>query len=114
MRIKAITGAGLLLLASLAASPTALAGVRIVVVVRPPPRIEYVTPMPYRGAVWIPGHRVVRGRWVWVPGCWVRRPYRNTYWIPARWTPRGRIWVWRGGYRGSRRGHDRDRDGWRH
>lgn len=110
MSRKAMLSAGLLLLASLAASPAALAGVRIIVAVAPPlPRIEYVTPVPYRSAVWIPGHWVVRGGWVWAPGYWARRPYRNAYWVPGRWTPRGRAWVWRGGYWNGR--GDRDRDG---
>jgi YXWGXW repeat-containing protein len=38
----------------------------------PPPRVEVVTVVPYRGAVWMPGHWSSHGRhrWVWVPGHW--------------------------------------------
>jgi hypothetical protein len=57
----------------------------------PPPQVEVVPPMPYAGAVWIPGvWEWQGGRHVWVRGRYVR-PRAGYYYQPHRWerTPSG-------------------------
>jgi hypothetical protein len=65
----------------------------------PPPVAEAPGPVPYAGAVWVPGyHRWERGAYVWVPGHYERPRRPGAVWIPGHWkqTPRG--WVWRPGH----------------
>ena len=65
----------------------------------PPPVAETPGPMPYAGAVWIPGHhRWAGGAYVWVPGHYARPHHPGAAWVPGHWkeTPRG--WVWREGH----------------
>jgi hypothetical protein len=65
----------------------------------PPPVVERPGPVPYGGAVWVPGHHRWNGyRYVWVPGHYVHARRPGAVWVPWHWvqTPHG--WVYRQGH----------------
>lgn len=66
----------------------------------PPPRNAVVVGRPpHPGFVWTPGYQRWRGgRYVWVPGRWVRPPRPGAVWVQPAWNPRGSGWVFRNGY----------------
>ncbi len=85
------------------AAPMAQAGVGVGVFVGfgpPPPRHEVIVARPAWGACWVRGHwawRAHGGRYVWVPGYWVRgRP--GYVWVQGRWHHRHEGWAYREGY----------------
>ena len=60
----------------------------------PRPEVEAPPPRPGVGFVWTPGyHRWDGGRYVWVPGAWVRPPRPRAHWVRAHWVHRPRGWV---------------------
>lgn len=69
-----------------------------VVVAPPPPRVEYVGPPPFIGAIWLDGFWTWRGnRHDWVPGRW-EAPRSGNNWVPHRWDRDGNQWRERGGH----------------
>jgi hypothetical protein len=59
----------------------------------PPAKSEVKPPAPGRKAVWIEGHwKWSDGRYVWVPGYWVKKPHGK--WMSGRWEKRPHGWVW--------------------
>lgn len=57
-----------------------------------PPRaiVEHPVRAPGAGYVWTSGyHRWDGGRYVWVPGAWVRPPRPHARWERAHWVHRG-------------------------
>ena len=72
--------AGGIVLAALTAP--AIAQVHVYIGGAPPPMRREVRPaMPGAGFVWNEGYWGDRGgRYVWVPGVWVRPPYDGAYW----------------------------------
>ena len=77
------------------------AGVVEVAAEPPPPQVEIVPPLPYPGAIWVPGiWEWHGGRHVWVRGRYVR-PRAGYYYEPHRWerAPNG----WRHTHGGWRR-----------
>ncbi len=65
-------------------------------------------PMPARGFVWISDSwRWERGRYVFVPGYWMRPPNRNARYIAGRWDRTRYGWVWMDGYWAGNNSRDR-------
>ncbi|HRH15349.1 MAG TPA: hypothetical protein PK225_13485 [Azonexus sp.] len=69
-----------------------------VMVAPPPPRVEYYTPPPMVGYVWISGAWHWRGgRYEWGPGYWAP-PRHGQRWVPYRWERDGDRWQQHGGH----------------
>src|ERR1700758_5025984 len=69
----------------------------VVIRVAPPPPVTvgYVGVAPGPGFVWVEGcHEYRGGRYVWVPGGWVRPPRPRAVWIPARYRRVRGGWVY--------------------
>lgn len=64
----------------------------------PPPHAMYRRHAPGSGMVWQDGFWSWRGRWVWVPGHWVRPPRPRAVWVPGYWTEQRHGWIWVQGY----------------
>lgn len=65
----------------------------------PPPMASgYVGRAPGPGYVWVDGYYDWRGRYVWVPGSWMRPPRPRAVWVPGRFEHRGRRHEWVRGY----------------
>lgn len=63
----------------------------------PPPKAEVKPPAPGPHAVWIDGHwKWSHGRYVWVPGYWVKKSHGQ--WVPGHWDKRPHGWVWMEGH----------------
>jgi hypothetical protein len=61
----------------------------------PPPPVAYgvVGVAPGPGFVWIEGYHAWQGgRYVWVPGRWVRPPRPGAVWVRPEWRREGRGW----------------------
>jgi hypothetical protein len=59
----------------------------------PPAKSEVKPPPPGPKAVWIDGNwKRSHGRYVWVPGHWVKKPHGR--WVSGHWEKRPRGWVW--------------------
>jgi hypothetical protein len=43
--------------------------------------VETPTPLPYAGAVWVGGHWVWEGNWVWAAGRWAAPPRPDCLWV---------------------------------
>lgn len=56
--------------------------------------VEVIGIAPRPGYIWIGGHYVWRGRWVWVPGYWSRPPVGYAVWVPGHWDRRPGGWIW--------------------
>jgi hypothetical protein len=78
---------------------TTLVGFMAYVEAPPPPHPVKVRPaIPFATAVWIDGHYAYRrGRYVWVPGGYVRAPHPRAHWVPGRWKKHRRGWKWNEG-----------------
>jgi WXXGXW repeat (2 copies) len=64
-----------------------------------PVQVGVVGRPPGAGYVWTNGfYRWRGGRYVWMPGTWMRPPYRGAVWIQPRWVPGGGGWVFHKGY----------------
>jgi hypothetical protein len=64
----------------------------------PPPRVEVQTPMPFAGAVWIPGTWEWNGRgYYWTAGTW-SAPRPGFRWEAHHWVRHGRHWAFRPGH----------------
>src|SRR5262245_29031254 len=48
----------------------------------PPPRVEYVGPAPYPGAVWVGGYWHWNRGWQWMRGRWMQPPHPGYVWTP--------------------------------
>lgn len=76
-------------------APVAPAAVILVAPYAPPVApVEVISYAPGPGYVWVGGHYVWRGRWVWVPGYWGRPPYGYAVWVPGHWDRRPGGWIW--------------------
>ncbi len=86
--------------------------VNIGVSVRPQAPHYRRPPMPARGFVWIgESWRWHRGRYVFVPGYWMRPPSRHARYVQGRWERNRNRWVWLDGYwTGRYNGRDRQYD----
>ncbi len=60
----------------------------------PPMAAGYVGRAPGPGYVWVDGYYDWRGRYVWVPGSWMRPPRPHAVWVPGRFDGHGRHRVW--------------------
>jgi hypothetical protein len=58
----------------------------------PEPQMETPPPGPPPGGVWIPGHWVWRGRWIWVGGRYGVAPRAGAVWVPGHYDRRG-FWI---------------------
>ena len=57
--------------------------------------IRPVSPAPFAGAVWVgPEWRWQGGRYVYVPGSWVKPRRPGAVWAPGRWKYNRRGYVW--------------------
>jgi len=76
------------------------AGQTVIYAPGPPPavRVEPRPAAPYYGAIWVGGHWAWQGRWVWIPGYWVRGPQPGAVWVPGHWVARPGGWVWIAGH----------------
>jgi hypothetical protein len=64
----------------------------------PPPQVDVQTPMPFPGAVWIPGAWQWNGRgYYWAGGQW-SSPRPGWSWESHRWVRHGRHWSFRPGH----------------
>jgi hypothetical protein len=77
-----------------------LAGCAVTVGTPPPPALVEVQPIvPFYGAVWIDGHYShEHGRYIWMPGRYVKPPRHGSRWIPGYWEKHHRGWKWHPGY----------------
>ncbi|MFB3828886.1 MAG: hypothetical protein ACE15B_19120 [Bryobacteraceae bacterium] len=94
---------GVIAVLALGAVASACAGHRYGYVSRippppPPPYAAYGRVAPSPGMVWTGGYWAWRGRWVWVPGQYLRPPHRNARWTAGYWAHRHHGWVWVPGY----------------
>ena len=74
-----------------------LAGCAGEVIVRdrpPAARVEVIEAGPSPRHVWIPGHWMWEGEWVWMKGHWDVPPRERAEWVPGHWAERPRGWVW--------------------
>jgi hypothetical protein len=86
--------AGVLALASLAATGCGEAGLRVRIG-PPAPIVESYGAAPGPGYVWQPGYQRWDGRaYVWAPGRWAQPPRGRRRWEPGRWQQRRGNWVY--------------------
>jgi len=65
----------------------------------PAPRYGVVGYAPGPGYVWTDGYWGWRGgRYVWVPGRWLRPPHARAVWVPGAWSRDGHGWRFQEGY----------------
>lgn len=92
-----------------------------VMVAPPPPRVEYRTPPPAEGYIWISGFwNWEGGHHEWVPGRW-EQSRQGHNWVPHTWVREGDQWRQQGGHWEERHqeerrdehrhDHDHERDG---
>jgi len=73
-----------------------IASAQVVIRIGPPPPVHVgiVGVAPGPGFVWVEGyHRWDGGRYVWVPGTWMRPPRPHMRWIPPRYRHARGGWV---------------------
>ncbi|MBI3269880.1 MAG: hypothetical protein HYZ53_12715 [Planctomycetes bacterium] len=64
----------------------------------PAPLVEFRTPPPFAGAIWVEGNWVYgRNGWRWHQGHWTRPVGKYTVFYPGHWERRGSLHVWVGG-----------------
>ena len=62
-----------------------------------PPRAVVETPPPSPGPLWVwdPGYHAWRGgKYVWVPGHYIKKPRPTAKWVPGHYVQRPKGWVW--------------------
>ncbi|HUB79494.1 MAG TPA: hypothetical protein VMB03_11880 [Bryobacteraceae bacterium] len=65
----------------------------------PAPRYAVVGVAPGPGFVWTEGfYNYSGGRYVWVPGRWMRPPHPHAAWVPGAWVREGRGYRFHRGY----------------
>lgn len=76
-----------------------MADAQVVVRVGPPaPRVEHIPP-PRAGYAWHAGYyRYDGGRYVWMPGAYVRPPRAGGVWVEGHWRESRGGWVWQEGH----------------
>jgi len=66
------------------------------------------SPPPSKWHVWMPNEWQWRqGRYVSVPGYWMRPPNKNMRYVPGYWNRTREGWVWRQGHWSKSRGYDK-------
>ena len=97
VRVKRLGNALLLasaLVALTACSPPPPATVWVKVA-PPPPEVEFLTPAPAAGFVWVRGYHAWDGNtYVWVPGAWRYPPRPHAAWKPGHWRHGRHGWYW--------------------
>jgi hypothetical protein len=86
--------ASLMLAGGLALQPTAVG--QVVITVAPPaPIVETIPASPGPLWVWDPGYHAWRGgKYVWVPGHYVKKRRANDVWVAGHYNKSGRGWVY--------------------
>jgi len=99
-----------LILMAVGVSSASLAATSVFVSVgfAPPAIPVYAQPLcPGPGYVWVPGYWAWDpnvGSYYWVPGYWAVAPFVGALWTPGWWGWSGGVYVWHGGYWGTRVG----------
>ena len=98
--------APLLLMAALAAEPTAASAGVLITIAPPILPVFALPPLPGPNYIWAPGYWAYGDDdYYWVPGTWVRAPEPGLLWTPGYWGWHDGVYVWNAGYWGPHIGY---------